>query len=146
AVEARAVTGDVPGLLEPLHALHHRGPRQPHLVGERLVARAAIAREQPQNLAIDGVELALHRHLAASFIAFPTPRSTLVTVQQRIIRVIRSPATIYPFLAPELSFAEDTVSRLLFRHVRLPPAPRRPRPPRPPWLPRRACRTRSQRR
>src|SRR5947207_2820330 len=48
AIHPRVVPGDVTRLLEPLHALHHRGPRQADLVSDCLVARAPIGAEDAQ--------------------------------------------------------------------------------------------------
>src|SRR5256885_2621591 len=75
AVHAGVVTGDVTRLLEPLDALHHGGPRQADLIGDRLVARAPVGAEHAQDLAVDGVQLMAASHFGVSISRSPTIRS-----------------------------------------------------------------------
>src|SRR6059036_596053 len=62
----------VPSLFESLHALHHRGSRQSNFIGEGLVTRSPVGRKEPQNLAVDGVQIGLVRHFGAPVPWLPT--------------------------------------------------------------------------
>src|SRR5256885_16149401 len=73
-VHSRAVPGDVPRLLQPLHALHHGRPRQAHFVRDRLVAGPSVGGELPHDFAIHGIQLGLVCHFGAPMSSQPTRR------------------------------------------------------------------------
>src|SRR2546427_9150630 len=54
---------------------HHRRSRQSNLIGQGLVTRSPIGREEPQDLPVDGVQLGLVRHIGAPVPWLPTRRS-----------------------------------------------------------------------